>query len=200
MSYRQQEPSQKDAANLRQSLLNANNVDAIKRVHEDFQGRRTWTDHLGCVITTYSGRLSAVLLHVVWFAVWIALNCGLIPGFHAFDPFPFTFLTLVVSLEAIFLTFFVLMGQNAQSAQTDRLARLDLQVNMLAEQEMTEVLRLLRELCKREGITTKHDDKIAEMIEETSIETLAKTLDEAQLDGAHKRHRPLPKERAARVK
>jgi uncharacterized membrane protein len=174
---------------LTRSLLDAKNVAAIKRVHDEGERRRSWTEHLGCMITSHSGRFWVVLVHVAWFALWILLNTGVIGRWRPFDPFPFTFLTLVVSLEAIFLTFFVLMGQNAQSLQTDRLARLDLQINMLAEQEMTEALRMLRELCKKQGLHPSNHATVEAMARETSIESLARALDEADFDHEGPRRR-----------
>jgi uncharacterized membrane protein len=78
-----------------------------------------------------------IAIHIVWFTVWISLNLGRIDGIHAFDPYPFTFLTMVVSLEAIFLSIFVLISQNRMAHQADRRAHLDLQINLLAEQENT---------------------------------------------------------------
>ena len=75
-------------------------------------------------------------MHVVWFAGWILAN-GL-PGIKHFDPFPFTFLTLVVSLEAIFLSTFILISQNHETLLSERRNQLDLQINLLREQENTE--------------------------------------------------------------
>jgi uncharacterized membrane protein len=69
-----------------------------------------------------------------------------------FDPFPFSFLTLVVSLEAIFLSVFVLMSQNRMTRQADKRAHLDLQIYLLAEQELTTILHMLRGLCKKHNV------------------------------------------------
>lgn len=71
-------------------------------------------------------------IHVIWFAGWILLNLGFI---KAFDPFPFSLLTMIVSLEAIFLASFVLISQNKQAIQADKRAKIDLQVNLIAERE-----------------------------------------------------------------
>ena len=89
-----------------------------------------WTQTLSDVITRFSGSMLFVFLHVVWFGVWIVLNLAL-P--HPFDPFPFGLLTLVVSLEAIFLSTFVLISQNQQSAASDQRNEQDFQTNVYAE-------------------------------------------------------------------
>jgi uncharacterized membrane protein len=92
-------------------------------------------------------------LHVVWFAGWIAWNTWLVASWRPVDPFPFSFLTLVVSLEAIFLTLFVLISQNNLTRQSERRAHLDLQVNLLAEQESTKTVALGCTRRKRGDIT-----------------------------------------------
>jgi uncharacterized membrane protein len=90
----------------------------------------------------------AVAFHLVWFALWMLINTGYIRGVRPFDPYPFSLLTMIVSPEAIFLTLFVLASQNRLTREADRRAHLDLQVNLLSEQEMTMVLRMLGEICE----------------------------------------------------
>src|SRR5664279_6608166 len=75
------------------------------------------------------------------------LNLHVIPGFRAFDPFPFGILALVVSSESVFLTIFVLISQSRLSRQSERRSHLDLQVGMLSEQELTTILQMLQKLC-----------------------------------------------------
>jgi uncharacterized membrane protein len=106
------------------------------------------------------------------------LNSGLIPGSRPFDPFPFSFLTLVVSLEAIFLTLLVLMSQNRMIKEADKRAHLDLQLNMLAEQEGTELLRLVQKICKHLGMDEEADEAAQHLQEQTDVHQLAKALDE----------------------
>jgi uncharacterized membrane protein len=91
--------------------------------------RRRLQDRIADRITAFSGSMAFVYLHVLWFAVWIVLN---VTGW-AFDPFPFGLLTLVVSLEAIFLSTFVMISQNRESARSDLRAKLDFETNALSE-------------------------------------------------------------------
>ena len=83
---------------------------------------------------------------------WIGLNVGWFGGVEPFDPFPFPFLTMTVSLEAIFLALFVLASQNRLARQSDMRAHLNLQIDLLAEREMTAVLRLLQDLTAHSGV------------------------------------------------
>lgn len=94
------------------------------------------------VITFFSGRLIFVYVHIVWFGVWIVLNAGWY-GLRAFDPFPYGLLTMIVSLEAIFHSTFVLISQNRLSEETERRANLHLHIGLLTEHELTRVLQML---------------------------------------------------------
>ena len=120
-----------------------------------------------------ASRESTVALHIVWFTLWIVANLRVLP-IRPFDPYPFGLLTTIVSLEAIFLTLFVLASQNRMTIEADRRANLDLQVDMLAEQEMTLVLHMLREVCDHLGLReTTQSRKFIELAQRTDIGQLA---------------------------
>lgn len=156
------------------------NMKAIARLEKHFLKRRTISDNIGSAITNHIGHIWVVVAHAVWFTIWIGINSSSL--FKPFDPYPYTFLTLVVSLEAIFLTFFVLMGQNVEARQSERRAHLDLQINLLAEQEMTKALQMLIALCERNQLEEFAKDKaMQEMIIKTRVEKIASDL-EKQLD------------------
>ena len=106
------------------------------------------------------------------------MNCGMITGIKPFDPFPFSFLTLVVSLEAIFLTLLVLMSQNRMTKEADKRAHLDLQINMLDEQETTMILRMVQKITKHLGLEEETDKPNKELCEETDITDVAKIIEE----------------------
>ena len=106
---------------------------------------------LADAITDVSGRMAFVYLHAVWFAIWLLLNTGWF-GLKPFDPYPYGLLTMIVSLEAIFLSTFVLISQNRLGAESDKRADLDLHVGLLAEAELTRVLRMLRAIQDKLGI------------------------------------------------
>jgi uncharacterized membrane protein len=158
--------------------LPTRNIRAIARLENEALHQRSLTDRVSDSITRFAGSSVFILLHIVWFIVWIVLNLGDFPGIHPFDPYPFTFLTMVVSLEAIFLSIFVLISQNRMAHQTDRRAHLDLQINLLAEQESTMMLRMLESLCEQEGINTEPlKEEIHSLFEKTDVHALMHELE-----------------------
>jgi uncharacterized membrane protein len=90
-------------------------------------------DHLADRITAFAGSLKFVYIHAVWFAVWIAVNVGVVGQRDEFDRFPFGLLTMIVSLEAIFLSTFVMVSQNRQAARSDVRSELDFEANLRSE-------------------------------------------------------------------
>jgi len=126
------------------------NVAAIVSMQRKESEGRTVQDRLAAVITSFSGSMAFVYIHATWFGLWFILNLGVlhIPYLSQFDPYPFGLLTVVVSLEAIFLSTFVLIAQNNLSALSERRAELDLQVNLLAEQKTAKVLELLDKIAQ----------------------------------------------------
>ena len=127
-----------------------------------------------------ASRESTVALHIVWFTVWIVANIRVLP-IRPFDPYPFGLLTTIVSLEAIFLTLFVLASENRLTQDAERRGHLDLQINLLAEQEMTMVLRMLKEVCEhldlRETITSR---KFLDLAKRTDVGQLAEQLENCE--------------------
>ena len=94
---------------------------------------RTDQDRVADAITRFAGSMSFVYLHVGWFAVWIVLNAGLVGSAVVFDHFPFGLLTMIVSLEAIFLSTFVMVTQNRQAERSDVRSQLDFETNLRSE-------------------------------------------------------------------
>ena len=90
-------------------------------------------DHVADKVTNFAGSLRFVYLHTVWFGIWVLLNIGLFGTSLKFDAYPFGLLTMIVSLEAIFLSTFVMVSQNRQAARSDLRARLDFENNLRAE-------------------------------------------------------------------
>ena len=103
------------------------------------------------------------MFHVVWFAGWILANTGAL-GIRPFDPFPFGLLTLVVSLEAIFLSIFVLMAQSRESTVAELREEVSLQVVLRMEEEVTKTLQLVAGLYTRLGHQVGDDPELREML------------------------------------
>ena len=155
------------------------NVRAIAQLEHEAMAARTPADRASDAIARVAGSAASVTVHAASFAVWITLNVGLVPAVPVFDPYPFSFLTLVVSLEAIFLSVFVLMSQNRAARLGDRRANLDLQIDLLAERELTAILHMLRALCEKQEVVL--DDvgaDVKDLLEETDVTELASDLDE----------------------
>jgi uncharacterized membrane protein len=154
------------------------NIEKILQMEKEAEGGRSPVEHLADRITFFAGSTPFIVIHIIWFGVWILINGKVIPGIMPFDKFPFSFLTLVVSLEAIFLTLLVLMSQNRMTKEADKRAHIDLQVNMLDEQETTIILRTVQKIATHLGIEKELDESIQELCEETDVDKVAKTLDE----------------------
>ena len=153
------------------------NLLTFAELRERARMRRSVQERLADAITEVSGRMAFVWFHVVWFAVWVAMNTGHVPGIRKFDPYPFNFLTMVVSLEAIFLSTFVLISQNRISAEADRRADLDLQIGLLAERELTVVLRMLDAIQDKLGIENASNSELQEMESDVRPEAVLNEID-----------------------
>jgi uncharacterized membrane protein len=145
------------------------NIRTVARQHLEAREHRTISERIADAITTFSGRMFFVYIHVVWFAIWILANTGHL-GVPAFDPFPYGLLTMVVSLEAIFLSAFVLISQNRLSEDADRRAHLDLQIGLLTEHELTRALQMLDAIQDKLGIENDSDIELAQLEMETRPE------------------------------
>ena len=145
-----------------------NNIRTLLRLRAQRSRERNLQDRLADGITYLSGRMSFVYFHVIWFAAWIAINTGQI-GIKVFDPYPYGLLTMIVSLEAIFLSTFVLISQNRLSEEADRRADLDLHIGLLSETEMTFALKMLRSIQKKLDIDTD-DPAIEDLLMTTNPE------------------------------
>ena len=155
------------------------NLQAIRTWEQEALHSRSRAEQLSDWITATAASGPVLLAHVGWFTAWILANVGVIPGIAAFDPFPFTFLTMMVSLEAIFLALFVIASQNRLAHQSDKRAHLDLQIDLLAEREMTAVLRLLRDIAAHLGLKhTVTDEQLHDLVKKTDIHELTSTLDD----------------------
>ncbi len=158
------------------------NVRTIADIEAKAEAERSAIDRLSDRVSEFAGSTWFLVFHVIWFSLWVAVNT--LTG-KAIDPYPFTFLTFLVSLEAIFLTSFVLISQNHLERQSHRRAALDLQINLLAEAEMTQVLRAVTRIAEHLGIEGVCDDPDSqEMASETDVAALVDAVDTAQSEKA----------------
>jgi len=160
--------------------LTRRNVEVIRRLEEAARDERTRSDLVAESVANFCGSMTFVWVHVIWFGGWILVN--LLPGIRHIDPFPFTFLTLVVSLEAIFLSTFILISQNHDTKISERRNHLDLQINLLSEQENTRMLGMLQAIADKVGADVSQDAHLHALSQETEPEKLLNQI-EAREEG-----------------
>ncbi|KKA11793.1 hypothetical protein VP03_22355 [Sinorhizobium meliloti] len=156
------------------------NINAIlKRRAEDERGRRAH-DRVAQAITNFAGSMTFVGLHVLAFGAWIAVNLGLVPSVPVFDP-TFAVLAMVASVEAIFISTFVLISQNRMAEKDDERSGLNLQISLLAEQEATQLLALLGEIAARLGVKVEGEEDIRELAKEITPEEVLNRLEDQKV-------------------
>jgi uncharacterized membrane protein len=158
----------------RAAIEAASNINKIAAIEASQRAKLTTGERVAEVVAGFCGSMTFVYLHILWFGAWIFVNTY--STRYSFDPYPFTFLTLVVSLEAIFLSTFILISQNHETRLTERRNHLDLQINLLAEQESTKTLELIQLIAKRIGIEFEDEETTEALLEPTDPEELIKEI------------------------
>lgn len=155
------------------------NIRAIARLEEESLARRNATEKFSDAVVKVVGSTFFLLLNVALVLGWLVTNLWLASRGQAFDPFPFGLLALVVSSESVLLTIFVLISQNRMAKAAERRSHLDLQVGMLAEQELTTMLQMLQSLCEHAGVDVKSSSQqVKDFQDATDVRKLATELDE----------------------
>lgn len=156
----------------------ARNIQALlARRHAEDQARRA-PDRLADAVTRFTGSIAFVAIHLVVYGLWIAANLGWLArlGVPRFDP-SFVILATEASVEAIFLSTFVLISQNRMNALADKRADLDLQVSLLSEHEVTRLITLVTAMAQKMGIEEAGDPELAELAQDVAPE---RVLDEME--------------------
>jgi uncharacterized membrane protein len=162
--------------NARQSQ---SHIDSIVRQEEEALERRSSAERFADAVGVFAGSLLFVVLHLVLVIAWLLVNSGKIHGARPFDPYPFSLLGVIVAVEAVILSSFILMRQNRMMRRGERRDHLNLQVDLLAEKEITKVLQMVRAICGQMGLQNIMADKeIGELSQTTSIESLSQTLED----------------------
>ena len=166
------------------------NIKSLQDLRDELELSKDFKDHLAEQITRWSGSMTFLVLHVVWFAAWVAINAGWTP-LRQFDP-GFELLTMIVSLEAIFLTTFVLIAQNRQAEVDSERNELDLQIDLLAEYELTRVLTLVDAIAAHLGLKVGEDPALDELKRDVAPEAVVKELQQRRHDARQRAngHRP----------
>lgn len=143
--------------------------------------KRSATEKFADWMTRHFGSIVFLTLNALWFGVWVLVNTGVLPIIKPFDPFPFGLLTMIVSLEAIFLAIIVLISQNREAKIADVREELDLQINMMSEEEISKIIELLVKLLEKQGVSVADDPQIQKMIKPSSGADIERKL-EKELD------------------
>lgn len=151
-------------------------IDLITKHEQEFLANRTRSERLGDNIAVFIGSFGFVGLHLLLFAVWIGWN--MVPGSH-FDPWPFSLLGTIVAMEAILLGSFILMRQARLGRRAEERDHLMLQILILAEKEITAVLKMDRQIAQKVGADkAANSAEVRELSQQTSIEEVAITIRE----------------------
>jgi uncharacterized membrane protein len=161
------------------------NVERVMALESAEHEKATTADRIADAITAFSGSIRFVWITVLTVGGWIAANL-LLPRRDQLDPFPFPLLTLVLSVEAIFLAIFILMSQNRAAKVSDKRSHLDLQLNLLAEQENTKMLLMLEQIGRAVGAEVDAGADVQALAEATEPEVLSDQID--QVSRADQQH------------
>ncbi|HSX30135.1 MAG TPA: DUF1003 domain-containing protein [Candidatus Saccharimonadales bacterium] len=123
--------------------------------NKEIERLRATEDKISDSITAFAGTVQFVYIHSLWFGFWIVINLGIFGSAFVFDAFPFGLLTLIVSLEAIFLSTFVMISQNRQAAAAEIRSELDYKTNLQAEKEIDIIMRALQRMAEKQGVDFK---------------------------------------------
>ena len=188
MQQNQEKQTDNKADNPALSKVIERNIRTILHLRAKAAHERSLQGRIADIITSFSGRMIFVYVHILWFGIWIILNTGRF-GVQPFDPFPYGLLTMVVSLEAIFLATFVIISQNRLGEETERRADLDLHIGLLTEHELTRVLQMLDAIQDKLGIVDHENSELADLEMETRPEDVLAEIHRLQAVELSKRSR-----------
>jgi uncharacterized membrane protein len=155
------------------------NLDMLKSRRDHEEAAASFQDRLAAAITRFTGSMAFVYLHLVLFGSWIIVNLGLLGFIPQFDP-SLVVLAMVASVEAIFLSTFVLISQNRMAAAADKRADLDLQINLLAEHEVTKLITMVSAIADHLNIDTNVESEVEELKQDVAPEAVLDEIEEEQ--------------------
>jgi uncharacterized membrane protein len=157
------------------------NINAILKRRQEAEFEKTLQDKIADKITHFAGSMIFIYFHLAACGFWIAANMGWLPGVPMFDP-SFVILAMIASVEAIFISTFVLISQNRMAEDDDKRADLNLQISLLAEQEATQLLTLVSAIAARLDVKTAVDAEVGELATEVTPEDVLDRLEKRKAD------------------
>ncbi|VTU41230.1 putative membrane protein [Variovorax sp. PBS-H4] len=155
------------------------NIEALVRRRQQQRRETALQDRIADAITAFAGSMKFVYLHLLIYGAWIVVNLGWVPPVPRFDE-TFVVLAMVASVEAIFISTFVLVSQNRMAAQADERADLDLQISLLAEHEITRLVTLVGEMARRMGVAEAHDPELEELKRDVAPEQVLDRMQQSE--------------------
>ena len=151
------------------------NLAALLATRQAALDRRTSQDRAVDAVSAFAGSMAFVYLHAAVLILWLAANTGRL-GIKPWDPYPFVMLAMAASVEAIFISTFVLIGQSRAANAADRRADLDLQINLLAEHEVTRLIEMVEAIARRLDVEVAVPD-LAEIKKDVAPETVVRQIE-----------------------
>ena len=163
--------------NTKQERADQVTQEMLESIQKRLSERRTVSDKLADFLVRSAGTITVAIIHIFLFSIWIFINLDMVPWFRVFDPYPFNFLTMIVSLEAIFLAIFVLISQNRESKIADLRQEFDVQVNIIAEREITKIIHMLAYVMNHLNIHYENDAELRQMMRPLNIDEIRAQLE-----------------------
>jgi uncharacterized membrane protein len=160
------------------ATLTQRNVDAINKLNETSESSRTLGERVADAVASTVGSWPFIIIQSIVLVAWMAVNVA--GWIYQWDNYPFILLNLVLSFQAAYASPIIMMSQNRQNKLTERRNQLDLQINLLSEQENTEMLKLLRLLCEKSGVHVESHTPSKALEQTTPLQEVARQIDEAE--------------------
>ncbi len=155
------------------------NIQALLDRRQAEERRLNWHERVAEAITRFTGSMTFVYIHLVVYGLWIVINLGWIPFIPRFDP-TFVILAMEASVEAIFLSTFILITQNRMMAVADRRADLNLQISLLSEHEVTKLITMVREIGQKMGVEAAKQPELEELAKDVQPEKVLDTMEKKE--------------------
>ena len=157
------------------------NIDVLRRRRAEEEGKAPFDERLAQAITRFAGSMRFVYVHALAYGAWIIANLAWIPGIVKWDP-SFVVLAMIASVEAIFLSTFILITQNRMAAAADRRAELDLQVSLLAEAEITKLVELVSTIAEHLQLDAAQEEEVEEMKQRVAPDAVLDAIEETEAE------------------
>lgn len=151
----------------------AKNIDCVVELEKEEERKLSGLHKASHMVGWFVGTIHFVIIQILLVVAWVVWNTY---GAPRFDPYPFNFLSVIFALEAVLLTSFVLIRQNAMDQRSERRNHIDLQVNLLAEKKATNILHKLDAMATKFGVEFPQDPEATELAEDTQVESIARDI------------------------